>query len=527
MRLSILALAAIGFASTAAAQMPLPTFGSTFTAGLTRGFWFQAPVSFVITGLRVPNEAGQSHQVVEVIDLLGAAPPAYPGTVTGNTLFYDNSSTSGTIIPVAIPVAAGDFIGILGACTAGTGGTTSYNSYGTPIGSYLSDIVGVPTTITRFGTQFGIGGSSGNPCWQEAGGAISRVEVYASPTGSGTIATNAAYGASCGGNPMGDGSFYEVFTGGTIDLANTNFTMFWAGDGYVQIQGANAIVPPTSTPLVIGDDQVLPLALPSPFPCTPGLINDVYLSSNGFLSFEATTNSELTESNTALLSGLTRLAFLWDDLNPGASGGGTVHAEVDGNGVFHITFTNVPEYTATGANNVQVSLNPSGDIEVKYGALTVADCLVGFSSGNGATDPGATDLTSGLPIVITTGFGPFSASMDLAGTTRPIIGTNWDLTTTGIDPISPIAITYFGARGPAVPLQAIGINAPGCDINLATLLTSGTATNVGGTATISVPLPNTPALVGGMVSAQSLALTLANPSNIVLSNGVEGTLGDF
>ena len=326
---------------------------------------------------------------------------------------------------------------------------------------------------------------------------------------------------------MGDGSFYEVFTGGTIDLANTNFTMFWAGDGYVQIQGANAIVPPTSTPLVIGDDQVLPLALPSPFPCTPGLINDVYLSSNGFLSFEATTNSELTESNTALLSGLTRLAFLWDDLNPGASGGGTVHAEVDGNGVFHITFTNVPEYTATGANNVQVSLNPSGDIEVKYGALTVADCLVGFSSGNGATDPGATDLTSGLPIVITTGFGPFSASMDLAGTTRPIIGTNWDLTTTGIDPISPIAITYFGARGPAVPLQAIGINAPGCDINLATLLTSGTATNVGGTATISVPLPNTPALVGGMVSAQSLALTLANPSNIVLSNGVEGTLGDF
>ena len=117
--------------------------------------------------------------------------------------------------------------------------------------------------------------------------------------------------------------------------------------------------------------------------------------------------------------------------------------------------------------------------------------------------------------------------MDLAGTTRPSIGTNWDLTTTGIDPISPIAITYFGARGPAVPLQAIGINAPGCDINLATLLTSGTATNVGGTATISVPLPNTPALVGGMVSAQSLALTLANPSNIVLSNGVEGTLGEF
>ncbi len=44
--------------------------------------------------------------------------------------------------------------------------------------------------------------------------------------------------------------------------------------------------------------------------------------------------------------------------------------------------------------------------------------------------------------------------MDLAGTTRPSIGTNWDLTTTGIDPISPIAITDFGARKPVASSDA-------------------------------------------------------------------------
>tara|TARA_R110002072_G_scaffold165525_4_gene318775 strand:- start:17000 stop:18577 length:1578 start_codon:yes stop_codon:yes gene_type:complete len=525
MRIPILALCAIGLASTAVAQMPLPSFGSTYTNLQTRGFWFQAPVNCVITGLSVPNEAGQSHQVVEVVDLLGAAPPTFPATVTGNTLFYSNSTTAGTIIPVNIQVAAGDFIGILGACTAGVGNTTSYNSYGTNTAPFTSDVLGIPTTITRFMTQFGIGGGSGNPVSSGANGALARVDVYISPAS--TMAINTAYGASCGGNPIGDGSFYEAFTANNIDLANTRFTMSWTGDGYVTTAGGSPLVAPTGAPLVIADDQVLTLALPSPFPCTQGVINDIYLSSNGFLCFEPTTNSNWSETITELLDLETRLAFLWDDLNPGASGGGTVHAEVGGNGIFHITFTNVPEFSNTGANNVQVSLRPNGNIEVKYGALTLADCIVGFSTGNGATDPGATDLSSGTPIAITTGFGPFAPSMDLAGTTRPIIGTNWDLTTTGIESVSPVAITFLGNRGPAVPMTAIGINAPGCDINLSLLIISLNAPNVGGSAVRSIPLPNTPALVGQLLSAQSLALTLSNPANIVVSNGLEGLIGDI
>ena len=84
---TLVAFAALGLATSLAAHMPLPPFNNTFTASLTRGFWFQAPVPFVIVGLAVPNESGQSHQVVEVIDLGAAPPPAYPGTVTGTQLF--------------------------------------------------------------------------------------------------------------------------------------------------------------------------------------------------------------------------------------------------------------------------------------------------------------------------------------------------------------------------------------------------------------------------------------------------------
>ena len=73
----------LAFATVAIAQTPIaiPAFSSTFTSSLTRGFYFQAPVACIITGLEVPNEALQPFQVVEVLDLGTTPPPAYPTTV--------------------------------------------------------------------------------------------------------------------------------------------------------------------------------------------------------------------------------------------------------------------------------------------------------------------------------------------------------------------------------------------------------------------------------------------------------------
>ena len=71
----------------------------------------------------------------------------------------------------------------------------------------------------------------------------------------------------------------------------------------------------------------------------------------------------------------------------------------------------------------------------------------------------------------------------------------------------------------------IGIPAPGCDINLATALTSITAGNGGGSALVTVPIPNNVALAGFQLSAQSICLTATNAANLLFSNGVEGTLG--
>lgn len=180
----LILVAGLAFAASAAAQTPmlLPAYGSTFTSSLTRGFWFTVPVNCIITGVLVPNEQSQPNQVVEIIDLGGAAPPAFPGTVTGTQLFYDNTAAGGTLIPTTITLTPGQVIGVLGACNPSLGSATSHNSYGTPSGPFLSDILGNPVTLTRFGTQSGIASNGGNqPCWQESAGPIGRVELNITP----------------------------------------------------------------------------------------------------------------------------------------------------------------------------------------------------------------------------------------------------------------------------------------------------------------------------------------------------------
>src|SRR5690554_1806443 len=42
-------------------MMPLPNFGNTYT-GNVRGYWFTAPAPFIITGVRVPADAGTGTQ---------------------------------------------------------------------------------------------------------------------------------------------------------------------------------------------------------------------------------------------------------------------------------------------------------------------------------------------------------------------------------------------------------------------------------------------------------------------------------
>lgn len=164
--------ALIGVCTMAQNMMPLPAHSSVYS-GSARGFWFVAPTTFVIVGLRVPSQAGSNAQAIQVMKLHEAMPIAFGNQSSNFTnLFYTNTGTNGQILTVNILINAGDTIGILG--TAGTG-----NSYGS--GSYNSSIFSNTVPIQRFGYQGNINTGSTTQIWgvgYQGSGSISRVEVY-------------------------------------------------------------------------------------------------------------------------------------------------------------------------------------------------------------------------------------------------------------------------------------------------------------------------------------------------------------
>jgi hypothetical protein len=162
----------------AIAQMPLPSFSGSFFTGGTRGFYFQAPINCVVSGLRVPDIT-HPFQVVELIDFGLVSPPAYPGTATGSQMFYDNSTVAQSVITTAIPLVQGNWYGVLGAGTATIGGAVSQSPSSTAQGAFTSAILTLPTSISCLATSSGIGASGGNqPCYADPLATISRVDVY-------------------------------------------------------------------------------------------------------------------------------------------------------------------------------------------------------------------------------------------------------------------------------------------------------------------------------------------------------------
>ncbi|PBQ34364.1 hypothetical protein CNR22_22160 [Sphingobacteriaceae bacterium] len=163
----------VGQASGAlSASMTLPAQASIYTGHLTRGFWFTAPVDFIITGLRVPLDiTGTANSGIAVMKF-SAVPPTYATTTSSfNTLYLDQAITGTNVVAVNIPIYAGDIIGILGE----RGSDVSYAA--SPYTSTLG--VGTNTlTLTRLGMQYDLANTTPQDLWTEVGGSIGRVEVY-------------------------------------------------------------------------------------------------------------------------------------------------------------------------------------------------------------------------------------------------------------------------------------------------------------------------------------------------------------
>lgn len=177
--------------------MPIPAHGSVYT-GYSRGFWFTAPTSFFITGVRVPTDASTADQNVFLVRF-AAPPPGLPGTSTYTVLgqWYNIPGTN--VIPCQILVNSGDFIGVIGhRCVLPATNFNAINSY-TSTGPAASNILGVPVDLYRLMYQDNIVNIVPGLLGSAATGQLGRVELYVAPPcvipeGSLTAALTDAFG---------------------------------------------------------------------------------------------------------------------------------------------------------------------------------------------------------------------------------------------------------------------------------------------------------------------------------------------
>jgi hypothetical protein len=135
-------------------------------------------------------------------------------------------------------------------------------------------------------------------------------------------------------------------------------------------------------PLPLGDDTSLQLSgfgFAIPFAGTD--YTSVFVNANGNVTFGAP-STDFSESVGDFLGGPARAAPLWDDLNPSA--GGLVLAASDFATELTITWVDVPEFFASGANNFSVTLFSDGTVNFDYGSVTASDALIGATPGGGA-----------------------------------------------------------------------------------------------------------------------------------------------
>jgi hypothetical protein len=143
--------------------------------------------------------------------------------------------------------------------------------------------------------------------------------------------------------------------------------------------------------LNLGDDDAVEVPLPFTFNMCGTDYDFAWVGSNGYVTFGAPATNFFA-SVSELLSGPSRIAMLWDDLNPEA--GGTITARQVGAN-FVITFEDVPEYAESNSNSFALTLRPDHTFNIDYPAFDAVDGLVGMSIGNRkANNPGEIDLSA-------------------------------------------------------------------------------------------------------------------------------------
>jgi hypothetical protein len=129
----------------------------------------------------------------------------------------------------------------------------------------------------------------------------------------------------------------------------------------------------------LADDDTSERSLSFPFPFYGAALSSAFVNSDGSITFGGGDVATTARSLGRVLSGLPRVAPFFADLDPSAGGGLFVSASAD---AFTATWCGVPDFDATGKVTAQVSLLPSGSVEVRIdSSTTLGDAVVAVSPG--------------------------------------------------------------------------------------------------------------------------------------------------
>ncbi len=153
--------------------------------------------------------------------------------------------------------------------------------------------------------------------------------------------------------------------------------------------------------LPVGDDGAVTLFPPYSFCVCGQSFDSLFVNANGSLSFGAV-DGTAAPTVAGFLDGPPRISGLWTDLNPTA--GGTVSFSQTAND-FIVTWNDVPEFPAAGANTFSINVRNNG-----------GDCT------NSGGTPGGGGGVGNSDVVIT--YGDLSATGGLAGASCGLFATN-------------------------------------------------------------------------------------------------------
>ena len=157
------------------------------------------------------------------------------------------------------------------------------------------------------------------------------------------------------------------------------------------------------TAVSLSDDDSRKVDLGLSFPFYGTTYAEVYLNSDGNLTFGASDDKSADRSKARFLTVAPRIAAFFADLNP-AAGGKVTYGKADPD-TFFVKYDTVPAYDGTAKVTATITLDAAGNVTITYGNVSGSAYIAGVSrggSGNSAAESDLASLGAQIPFAGTT-----------------------------------------------------------------------------------------------------------------------------